>query len=443
MKLPIITNIGFLLVAFILTSAAFALSNKMLRITNGLNIVKLLTFNIENGGTQIDFGKVVEVAQKSQADVICIQEGWGNLEKLATALHWHHISRQQHIISRYPIYVDADGGLKYIFIELKPHAFFVLSNLHLPDDGYGPESLAAGLTKERILHKEIAVRLKEVLPVAKTLSHFAARGFPVFITGDFNSPSHLDWISGSEKKLAHHKETIDWPVTRMLAQYGFKDAYRLVYPDPLKRPGCTWPAFRPFITHSIDGYNPSKQDLSDRIDFIFTQGRVKVRQMQLLGEAHAPDVDIAITPWPSDHRAVTATVELTPHLLTLRQRKKIREILPIKIANPLVKAIPKIINIDQPLQIVWQGAPGYRYDYIRIIPHKAKQLAWGEATRIYTYGEENGSVLVNAGNIRGNWQNWCAFAAGRWPLQPGRYIIQLMLDDSDTVLANTDLTVLG
>lgn len=35
-----------------------------------------MSFNIENGGTQIDFNQVVKAIKQSKADVVGIQEAW-------------------------------------------------------------------------------------------------------------------------------------------------------------------------------------------------------------------------------------------------------------------------------------------------------------------------------------------------------------------------------
>ena len=48
----------------------------------------VLTYNIENGGAQVDFAKTIEVIRKSGADVVGIQEAWGSTAALAEAMGW-------------------------------------------------------------------------------------------------------------------------------------------------------------------------------------------------------------------------------------------------------------------------------------------------------------------------------------------------------------------
>jgi hypothetical protein len=58
-----------------------------------------------------------------------------------------------------------------------------------------------------------------------------------------------------------------------------------------------------------------------------------------------------------------------------------------------------------------------------------KKLAWGEAIRLYTRGELNGSAKNNPENVKGNWLDWHKAEESHWPLTPGEYDVKLMLDD--------------
>ena len=51
-----------------------------------------------------------------------------------------------------------------------------------------------------------------------------------------------------------------------------------------------------------------KWDHHDRIDFVFARGDdLTVEDASIVGEAE-PQAQIVVDPWPSDHRAVVATV---------------------------------------------------------------------------------------------------------------------------------------
>jgi hypothetical protein len=47
--------------------------------------ISVMSYNIENGGAQVDFNKTAEAIKKSGADVVGTQEAWGNIARLAKA----------------------------------------------------------------------------------------------------------------------------------------------------------------------------------------------------------------------------------------------------------------------------------------------------------------------------------------------------------------------
>ena len=106
------------------------------------------------------------------------------------------------------------------------------------------------------------------------------------MVGDLNTVSHIDW-----KGTLHPKKL---PVTKMLETEGFIDAYRTLFPNAISHPGYTW---------TPNPFRPSKET-SDRIDYIFFKGPLDI----LTASVH--DEPVGESPWPSDHRAVTATFSL-------------------------------------------------------------------------------------------------------------------------------------
>lgn len=386
------------------------------------------TFNIENGGTQINFNQVVEAIKQSGADVVGIQEAWGHIDQLAHALQWNYFNRNQHIISRYPLIETKESHGTYLYIEVEPGKYVAMANTHLPDEAYGPDAIDAGVPVNKVIANERKFRLKFIMPVIRKLLSLAQHKVPVFLTGDFNSPSHLDW------------RAVAWPVTSTLEAYGFQDAYRATHCEVTKFPGFTWPAMRPFASLSYDDYNPSPKDHADRIDFIFSHGEASVTQSKILGESHSRYTDTVVTPWPSDHRAVVAQFKITPQPLPLLALKHFNDENSSQLA-PQIKVSKQTIRVGQAFAIAWQHAPGFRFDYVRISPVHSKKLTWGEAVRLYTRGKRNGMIVLNRKNAQGNWLLWHRGTEGRWPLAPGLYDIKLMLDDGMKVLASTKVCV--
>ena len=106
-----------------------------------------------------------------------------------------------------------------------------------PATPYGPELVRDGKPAAKVLKTERETRLPEIRPYLRPLSRQAARGVPTFLTGDFNSPSHLDWTPAVAAVRPQVKYPLRWPVSAALAGAGFRDSYREVYPDPVARPG--------------------------------------------------------------------------------------------------------------------------------------------------------------------------------------------------------------
>jgi hypothetical protein len=73
-------------------------------------------------------------------------------------------------------------------------------------------------------------------------------------------------------------------------------------------PGFTWWAGRP----QIENYNPSDPSRRSRIDYVWYAGAAEVRESFVVGEAGAAGVNLSVSPWPSDHRAVLSVFEVEP-----------------------------------------------------------------------------------------------------------------------------------
>ena len=97
-------------------------------------------------------------------------------------------------------------------------------------------------------------------------------------------------------------------MSRAIEAAGFRDTWRELHPDPLAEPGLTWWADRPPTGH----YQPGPDTPNDRIDYLYAAGPAVTRDCRIVGEVGAPDVAIAVEPWPSDHRAVVASFDVVP-----------------------------------------------------------------------------------------------------------------------------------
>jgi endonuclease/exonuclease/phosphatase family metal-dependent hydrolase len=270
--------------------------------------LKVLSFNIWYGGDQVSFAKVIEAIRLADADVVGLQEPDGRTAEIAAAAGYPYVDVRRHILSRYPLFDSGIGetqateappystaGLDpdavHVWAEVAPGRVVALANTHLTSDPYGPELLRDGASVEAALANEAEVRLPEAEALIAGLAPVVASGAPVIVTGDFNAPSHRDGA-------------VAWPVSRAMEAAGFADAFRATNPDPVVAPGITWTPGRP---HPV---LPEGETL-DRIDFVWlANGRAE--RALVLGEAGNPQNGLAVTPWPSDHRAVLAEVAVVP-----------------------------------------------------------------------------------------------------------------------------------
>ena len=150
-----------------------------------------------------------------------------------------------------------------------------------------------------------------------------AEGNVVIIGGDFNEPSHLDWIHSTKDLYEHNGFIVPWTVTLMLDNAGFIDTYRTLYPDVVKYPGFTFPIDNPLVPIDKLTWAP-KSDERDRIDYIFYYPHPKVQLKKAI--LYGPKGSIAynkrvpnqgkdkfILPkgiWPTDHKGLLVTFKL-------------------------------------------------------------------------------------------------------------------------------------
>lgn len=295
----------------------------------GAETLRVMSFNIWGGG--MNEGKGIEetlaAIRAAGADVVGVQEtrlepdpctatdcpatGESVASALAEALGWHVRDQTatnealwaNAVISRHPIGAVSPNDLG-VALDVNGRTVW-LFNIHLDDEPYQPYQLlgieygpapflstAAGAVDFANRTRGPAMEL--LLADMATAEGAAA----VFVTGDFNEPSVLDWtpaaVAAGQKPLA-----VDWPTTAHLMAAGFIDAYRAVHPDPVAKPAYTW-------TPRYD--EAATDDHPDRIDFVFVRGEgVTVTDAAIVGE-DGPRSDIAVMPWPSDHRAVVAEI---------------------------------------------------------------------------------------------------------------------------------------
>ena len=208
------------------------------------------------------------------------------------------------IISRYPIGRATPNDLG---VEIDVEGRKVMAyNIHLTDYPYQPYQFlnipydtapfltvaAEGVAAARAARGAAVDLLISELAYAKDAD-------AILVFGDFNEPSGRDW---TERAVAAGVQplAVAYPSTLELETAGLTDAYRKAHPDEVAAPGLTW-------TPTTADDDP--KDHHDRIDYVFVGGKASVEDAQVVGEASSR-ADIVSVPWPSDHRAVVATIRL-------------------------------------------------------------------------------------------------------------------------------------
>ena len=303
----------------LLSSAAFADTE-----------LTVMSFNIWGGGAnqKKPIDETVAVLRAVNADIIGVQEtraeedpctgdkcgpaGASVARALAAALGYHFYDQTARnealwanaIVSRYPMVGKATKNDTGITLDVQGRKVRVF-NIHLPDSPYQPyQLLNIGYGKTPFLKTAgqaiQSARATRGAALKLLLDDMASAGRAdaVFIFGDFNEPSHRDWTAATVK-AGLQPLPVAYPTVKAIEKRGFVDLFRVVYPDPVARPGFTW-------TPTSDPM--AKDDHHDRIDFTLARAKnLRVVVAGIVGEKF-PEADIVVTPWPSDHRASYARV---------------------------------------------------------------------------------------------------------------------------------------
>jgi exonuclease III len=290
--------------------------------------LRVMTFNVWGAGANEDKGieETVAAIRAAGADIVGVQEtrtepetctatdcaaaGESRARALAEALGWSFHDQTAEspalwanaVISRFPITATSPGDLG-VKLDVDGRAVW-LFNIHLDDEPYQPYQLlgieygpAPFITTAA--EAEDWARKTRGPAMDLLMADMAAAGSdPVFVTGDFNEPSHRDWTSSAfEDGLK--PAAVNWPATLRLFEAGFVDTYREIHPEPTAKPAYTWTPRYP---------EDATDDHPDRIDFVFVRAPgARVTDAAIVGE-DGPRSDIVVMPWPSDHRAQVATV---------------------------------------------------------------------------------------------------------------------------------------
>lgn len=188
-------------------------------------------------------------------------------------------------------------------------------------DGSTWKEISLPASNEEVLQNNIASlrddAIKAFLAVAQK---DIADGYSVVLGGDFNEPSHQDWLESNKNLYDRNGFMVPWTVTRLLEEAGFVDSYRAVHPNPLTHPGFTYPSDNLKCSTDLLTWAP-KADERERIDFLFyhpSQGlkatkavvfgpKASIVRNQRVQETSEDEFITPLDVWPTDHKGLLVT----------------------------------------------------------------------------------------------------------------------------------------
>jgi endonuclease/exonuclease/phosphatase family metal-dependent hydrolase len=454
--------------------------------------LSVLVFNVEYGGTPA----TDKAIRRANADVVGVLESYNRLPEMArnTGYRYYNVSLQ--LLSKYPIYEPSGAHGLYALIEVRPGYVIPFFNDHLDYVDWGPRALRHGASIASVIRTENEVRTHALVRPMKSMGKLTDEGYPVFLTGDFNEPSSLDYAKETVGSRSFVDRPVRWPVSEALFHLGFRDSYRVVHPNPLKTPGITHPR-----SH-------------ERIDYVYASGPARTRSSKIVGEKGGRDVAIAVSPWTSDHRAVVSTFAVKPapmppmvavnaRLGTVGDRMTVAYNAPGLDANEIaivraggdpdspairlpaegvrgtqgldtsrlkpgqyeavlldssgnrldrisfvlrprhpktrISTDHKTYRPGQPIRVTWTNGPANRWDWVAIYrasaanPQKDDYLDWA-----YTHDHASGTLPPTT---QGSVMLGPHAQGNPWPLPPGRYVAHYLLTDQYHSAAATRFSV--
>jgi exodeoxyribonuclease-3 len=209
--------------------------------------VRVMTYNIYRGGEMRGqkLSQAAKVIQEAKADIVGIQEPRSpkgfTTEKLANLLGWNHSAniRKGIILTPYEIVENFDDGIK---VKLPTGQEAYVFSLHLPSNPYQPYQLLSIQpkwykhrnttfikTEAEAIEAAKKARGGEISTLLKQIRNLPDKEAPVFVVGDFNEPSHLDWTEAAAK-AGRHPMKVAYPNSLTMIKAGFSDSYRSIYP---------------------------------------------------------------------------------------------------------------------------------------------------------------------------------------------------------------------
>lgn len=256
--------------------------------------LRVMSFNIWcSGGDSLP--RTCDVIRRTAPDLVGLQEcSQKTASLIARKCGMYTAGNSQAVLSRWPIEpVAGEVATGRGHYRTCPSDSLTIDfyNVHLNAYPYPPYVLHRdGKSTEQAASVELQRQFPNLLTVLGQIwAHKSERSL-VFLTGDFNCPSHFDYPSGPA-----------WPCSIACKGIGLVDSFNEARSSGIMGSGCenTW---SPKSDQEPDGVH-------DRIDFIYYSGDT----LKLERSCHLDGSNSGVPAWPSDHRAVLSDFRLSPN----------------------------------------------------------------------------------------------------------------------------------
>jgi hypothetical protein len=297
--------------------------------------VKVMSFNVwhSDAKTTPELTKLGNAMVASGATIIGLQElESSRLAALVTQLStatgktWYSSSMStgdEQLLSTYPILQQAaavtqpNTNLPSVWgaqFEITPGHNAWIFNGHLTPNPYQPYFLRDGTLAQNeaaVIASANAARGADVTSMLGGINGSGAitENVPIFITGDFNEPSHLDWTQAAANATPRTFDLkVAWPASSAIVQAGYQDSYRAIHPDPIAKPAYTWTPGVPSADSNVTPPTIAANEVHDRIDFVYYRGAnvTPTGARNLSYPDGDPSTDVNVPGYNSDHRGVVS-----------------------------------------------------------------------------------------------------------------------------------------
>ena len=392
--------------------------------------LKMLSFNVWVGGSNVSNGeaKARDAIVQSGADIVAMQESNGMAARLASQMGWYSVQPASSVavLSRYRITQtlgvalnNAGVGVR-VQLNASPPQDVIVWSAHLTAYPYGPyDACLKQLSPAQVIRNQERTQLPEARDIARLMAPFIgdANNIPVFLIGDFNTPSHLDWTPATAD--LHCGYSLNFPVTVELQNAGLIDAYRRVHPDPRQTPGVTWsPIYQTYV------YADGKPEPLDRIDMVHFAGNgvtITGAEVFVVGTPQQIGNHTNNT-WPSDHAGVLVSMNLVPGGGVI-----------VPPPAQATLALDKTSYASgEKIVASFGNGPGNAKDWIGI--YRSNESPGGVPSTVWSYTNGRQSVSGSSGPTGGS-VSFGKSSKPTWPLPPGNYKAYFLANDGYDVLA--------